>query len=414
VGDQLWAKIIGPAACGKSTLCEALSVSIKYVKAKSTIRGFHSGYRMSSDGSEDNSLISELRDKTLVTKDGDTLLQSPNLGQILSEARDIYDSVSRTHYRNKASKDYSGVRMTWLLCGTSSLRALDSSELGERFLDCVIMEKIDPDLEDEILWRVANRADRAMSFEASSSADTHYDQDLVHAMQLTGGYVNYLREHAQSLLDATKTPSSALQQCVKLGKFTAYMRARPSRKQDESAERELAARLVSQMVRLAKCLAVVLNKPRVDEDVMRRVTQVALDTARGKTLEIASKLYKEGRVGMYQASIAHELSEAAEEKLKSTLLFMRKIGIIERYIKKSTVVRSMARLRLTEDMALLFEQVSEIAGYNVPERYAPRRGQGVDYVVDASQSENRPEPSTRRAAARRANPQNGESDAKDN
>src|SRR5690606_14950694 len=120
------------------------------------------------DGSgEDYSLISKLGGKTLVVKDGDTLLQSPNLGQILSEARDLYDTVSRSSYRTKqGGRDYQGVRMTFILCGTSSLRKIDSSELGERFLDCVIMEGIDNDLEDEILWRVANRVERNMGVEA--------------------------------------------------------------------------------------------------------------------------------------------------------------------------------------------------------------------------------------------------------
>src|SRR5690606_35550052 len=142
---------------------EAISVNQDYVVAKSTIRGFHSGFKTDGNGEEDNSLIDQIRDKTLVTKDGDTLLQSPNLGQILSEARDLYDSTSRTHYRNKMSRDYAGVRMTWLLCGTSSLREIDQSELGERFLDCVLMDDIDDELEDAILWRVANRVDRNMS-----------------------------------------------------------------------------------------------------------------------------------------------------------------------------------------------------------------------------------------------------------
>ena len=117
VGDQLWVKIIGPASCGKSTLCEALSVNDKYILAKSTIRGFHSGYKSDRDGTEDNSLIVQVRNKTLITKDGDTILQSPNLGQILSDARDLYDCTTRSHYKNKMGKDYVGVRMTWILCG---------------------------------------------------------------------------------------------------------------------------------------------------------------------------------------------------------------------------------------------------------------------------------------------------------
>ena len=109
LGDQLWIKVIGPAACGKSTLCEALSINREHIIAKSTIRGFHSGFKTSGgeNGEEDNSLAAKLFDKTLITKDGDTLLQSPNLSQILSEGRDLYDGTSRTHYRNKMSKEYS-------------------------------------------------------------------------------------------------------------------------------------------------------------------------------------------------------------------------------------------------------------------------------------------------------------------
>ncbi len=152
VGDQLWIKIMGPAACGKSTLCEALSTNTVYIIAKSTIRGFHSGWK--SDSGEDTSLIAQASGKTLITKDGDTLIQAPNIGQILAEGRDIYDTTSRSHYRNDQGKDYIGQRMTWILCGTASLRCIDQSELGERFLDCVIMDSIDDELEDEILWRV--------------------------------------------------------------------------------------------------------------------------------------------------------------------------------------------------------------------------------------------------------------------
>ena len=120
IGDPLWIKVIGPAACGKSTLCEALSINTEYILAKSTIRGFHSGYSTDGDTKTDHSLIPLVRGKTLVTKDGDTLLQLPNLPQILSEGRDLYDGTSRTHYRNAMGKDYTNVKMTWLLCGTNS------------------------------------------------------------------------------------------------------------------------------------------------------------------------------------------------------------------------------------------------------------------------------------------------------
>jgi hypothetical protein len=324
IGDQLWVKIIGPASCGKSTLCEAVSANHEYVLAKSTIRGFHSGF---GDGTEDNSLVAQVGGKTLVTKDGDTLLQSPNLGQILAEARDLYDCTSRTHYRNKTSRDYEGVRMTWLLCGTASLRQIDSSELGERFLDCVVMDGIDDDLEDEIMWRVANRADRNLSIEANGKPETHQEPAMTLVMQMTGGYVGYLRENAIKLLTSVENPDWAKRRCARLGKFVAYMRARPSKHQDETNEREFGARLVSQHVRLAKCLAVAINHSVIDKEVMDRVRKVSLDTARGPTLLIAQRLLGVA-AGMEVKGLALAINQT-EDKVRPLLRFMRQIGIIQ-------------------------------------------------------------------------------------
>lgn len=356
IGDQLWIKIIGPAACGKSTLCEAVSVNRKFVLAKSTIRGFHSGFKSDAKGEEDNSLVAQLRGKTLVTKDGDTLLQSPNLGQILSEARDLYDSTSRTHYRNKMGKDYQGVRMTWILCGTASLRSIDSSELGERFLDCVIMEGIDDDLEDEISWRVANRAKRNVSVIADGKLETQHDTDLVRAMQLTGGYINYLCDNSASLLGKIDFDDDRTRSCARLAKFVAYMRARPSIKQEESAEREFSSRLTSQLVRLAMCVAAVLGKRDVDDEVMTRTRKVALDTARGRTLELCKHLHKAGSDGLDTRALAIYTNQT-EDREAALLRFLRKIGAVEMFRKEANGIKGKSRWRLTGKLWRLYEEV---------------------------------------------------------
>lgn len=329
VGDQLWLKIIGPPSCGKSTLSEALSVNRHYVLAKSTIRGFHSGYREGGDKKKDNSLIPLIMGRTFVLKDGDTLLQSPALGQILSEARDLYDSVSRSHFKNNTGRDYEGIRMTWLLCGTSSLRTIDSSELGQRFLDCVIMEKIDPDLEDEILIRQAYKASEHATMEVNPDDNTtHYSPELLEAMQLTGGYVSWLRENAYSHLNEISLTTDRLMQCKDYGKFVSFMRSRPSNHQNEEATRELAARLVSQHVRLARFLALVLNKKSVDQEVIGLVRQVAMDTGRGIVLQIARLLYGQGRSGLPIKSL-HLYLNCTEAELRKLLRFLRAIDMVE-------------------------------------------------------------------------------------
>ena len=356
LGDQLWVKIIGPASCGKSTLCEAVSVNTKYVMAKSTIRGFHSGFSHGDGDNNDHSLISKVAGKTLVTKDGDTLLQSPNLPQILSEARDVYDTVSRTSYRNSQSKDYQGIRMTWILCGTSSLRSIDASELGERFLDCVIMDGIDEDMEDEIIWRVVNRANRNLSLSAEEKLESQHDPNMLKAMQLTGGYVGYLRENASALLAACEISEENLRSCGRFGKFVAYMRARPSTRQDENAEREFAARLASQHVRLAKCVAVVLNKSEVDDEALAVARKVCLDTARGQVLEIVKHLYACKEDGADLQNISLSVGRDAA-KTKTLLRFMRMIRILETVQKSKRGVKQQLCWRLTDYLRKLYEQV---------------------------------------------------------
>lgn len=355
VGDQLWVKVMGPASCGKTTLCEAISVNKRYVIAKDNIRGFHSGFS-TSNPNEDSSLIVEASGKTLVTKDGDTLLNSPNLGQILSEGRALYDGSSRAHYRNKMGKDYVGVRMTWLLCGTSSLKSIDQSELGERFLDCVVMEEIDDELEDEILWRIVNRAERNLSVESNSDAESRHEPELVNAMQLTGGYINYLCEDASVLFESIYTPEGVKRLCTRYAKFVAYMRARPSDKQDELAEREMAGRLTSQHMRLAKCLAAVMNRKEVDSDVMAKVYRVAMDTSRGPILDITKQLY-EADGGIEALAISLYLG-GDDGKVRKLLRFMKRIGAAESFsVKKKGIRRTGTKWRLTPTLTRLYKKV---------------------------------------------------------
>ena len=360
MGDQLWIKVVSPASSGKSTLCEAIGVNKEYVISKDTFTGLTSGYQTNDDGSENLSLVTKLRDKTLIINDGDTLLQLSNLPQVISQLRAFYGRNLRTDYKNKMSADHEGYNTTIILSGTSSMRKLDQSELGERFLDVVIMEKIDTELEDEVLWRVANRTDRNMSLEVGSDSKTQNEPELIRVMQLTGGYVSYLRENATAVMAATETPEWAIRQCTRMGKFVAYMRARPNYRQEETAEREFAARLVSQLVRLAKCLALVLNRDEVDEQVMERVKRVSLDTARGQTLSIASYLFMAEPKGCTIQSIALQISES-EDKARLLLRFLIKIGVVrmiaQKSIKGKTVVSGTKRWRLTEELNKLYQDV---------------------------------------------------------
>jgi hypothetical protein len=354
--DQLWFKIVGPPSCGKSTLSEALSINEKYVIAKSTIRGFHSGYKTDREGEEDHSLIVKCIGKTLITKDGDALLQAPNLAQILSEARDIYDGVSRAHYRHGLNRDYKG-RMTWLICGTNTLRALDKSELGERCLDVVIMDQIDEETEMDIATRKAFETRHNLGLEYNEEAKEGHSVELVKAYRLTGGYINWLRSNINQKLAELLISDEVLHQLTQLAKFVSFMRARPSAKQQEAESRELSGRLVGQFTRLAACLAVVLNRPSIDDNVMERVTKVAVDTARGQTMEICRKLQATAREGL-EVSAIMMLVSIPEERARQLLSFLRKIGALEHFVfTNEHGIRSNPRWRLTESLHKLWANV---------------------------------------------------------
>jgi len=356
-GDQLWCKIVSPPSCGKSTLCDAIDIS-NHVYSQSKMKGFHSGYKSDKDGEEDNSLIVRINNKTLVTKDGDTLLSTAGLENILAEARDVYDGNTSAGYLNGVNRSYSGIRMTWLLCGTASLRALDSTELGARFIDYVIMNEIDRDTEDIVCDMVFDRTDRNMSEGCDTDSPNLADKEMVKAQAMTGGYVNYLRKNVKELMRGVKA-SRYKEQIIALAKYVAFFRNRPSRAQTEEVQREFAARLTSQYARLAKCLAVVMNKKEVDEKVMVVVRKSAMDTARGITQEIATEIYEQQSTTIQGLATA---TATPESEIRKWLRFLAKTDVVKQYNVKpkgKNSVRPKKKWKLKPHITELFDYVYE-------------------------------------------------------
>ena len=89
---------------------------------------------------------------------------------------------------------------------------------------------------------------------------------------------------------------------------------------------------------MASCLAVVLNKLLVDDDVLRIVRKIALDTAIGHSLNIVRwmcspnpkanyKLYQES--GGLMSQTLEMWSGMTPERMQKYLMFLRKIGVLE-------------------------------------------------------------------------------------
>jgi phage-related protein len=354
--EQLWIKVVSPASTGKTTLVEALAICKDYVYSKDTMTGLFSGFQTDVEGKEDLSMIPKINGKTLVIKDGDTILQNPAMSQILSQFRALYDRALRTQFKNKMSRDYEDINTTVILCGTSSIRKLDQSELGERFLDVVIMEEIDPSFEDDIQDRVIARM-----FDEQEDGDDHAEH-MSNAKRLTGGYVRFLRYTAPTEWKRVHVPPWARSEVKRLALLVAHMRARPSARQHETTEREMSPRLTMQIGRLAKCLAIVLNKAEVDEDVMTRVRRCAVDTARGDTMRIATAVRESPRTEGVTSSALDVRTGIGTSKLRELIRFLVSIKVLEKFQWRDPLnlrvnAATQTRYRLTERIEEIFSTV---------------------------------------------------------
>jgi hypothetical protein len=161
------------------------------------------------------------------------------------------------------------------------------------------------------------------------------------AHALTGGYVDWLRAHIEEELGNVEIDMEAEDRCMDLAELSANLRARPcmdKRKVETHDTKELPTRLTRQNIRLASCLAVVLNKRSVDSEVLRIVRKVAMDTAHGHSLNIcrwlcgnnpkvSGRTYQE--CGGLMIKSLMNWTGMSEEKLTTYLLFLQKIDVMD-------------------------------------------------------------------------------------
>ena len=330
-GDGLF--LLGDFTVTHNTrLCDALLVSRKCVPLEH-LKGFYSGYTDSTG--EDFSLLARVNRKTLITPEMDVMMGDPNFVKLMSEARRIFDGTGGASYKNrKEDLRYTGLRTPWIAAGTPALLDSDQSRIGDRFLK-VYVDRPSADEQRSILMRAGYAELGGVVQTSNGRAEGQMSAEMARAYALTGGYVDYLRGNAAELLSAVQQDAEqVVERCATLAEFTALLRARPNadpRKQEGEVVVELPSRLTKQFVRLAKCLAVVLCRPEIDDDVLRLVRTVALDTARGRTMEIVRHLYNAGAVGLSLAELAGK-THHGQEREGAMLAFLRHptLGVAQR------------------------------------------------------------------------------------
>ena len=339
-GNQLFLQLVGSAGSGKTTLCDGLLVS-KHCHNLEHLTGFHSGWKLPEDGEKDCSLIARINGKTLVTPEADVMLSSPRFVELMGQQRRIFDGKSGATYKN-TDKDtmHVGLRTHWIMAGTPAMMDHDQSHLGDRFVRFIIADPEDGE-KRAILKRAAQSERAAMLGSANGTAGSVVDPRTRLAYALTGGYVDWLRANVEEKLSQVDVSDAAEDYCLDLSELSADLRARPNedrRKVETHDTKELPTRLARQNVRLASCLAVVLNKRSVDSDVLRILRKVALDTAAGHSLNIAQWLCSQNPKGngrSYQEcgglmpGILESWTGMTPDRLTKYLLFLRKIDVLE-------------------------------------------------------------------------------------
>lgn len=368
--NQLFLRVIGDPGSAKTRLCKGLLVS-KHCKLLLHLKSFHSGYKSFKPGEEnlDFSLVSRISGMCLITPEADALTLGKNSEEIDSQVRQIFDGESGNTYGNESDeRHYKGLRSPWIQAGTPALMDKDQSRLGDRFLR-VRIEQPDEDTKRTILRRALRNERMAVCQSSNGTESSIIPPKLRKAYAITGGYVNWLRTNIDEKISVIEKNMSdyAEDLCIDLGMFTAEMRARPNmdgKKLETFPSKELPTRLVSQLGRLALCVAAVLNKTTVDNEVMKVIKKVALDTSYGHTLNIVTWLCSRNPKSHIEPNPTYQESGGVSERtlavwcnmtpdrMLAYLMFLRKIGVVE-----VTQVRQVTHWTLTDRMYKLYLRI---------------------------------------------------------
>lgn len=341
-GQQIFLLFIGSPGSGKTRLTDALLVSKKCYLVEH-ITGFISGWK-GTDG-KDCSTYERANHKTWITPEGDTVMSSPSFDQLMAQQRRAFDGSTRATYKNQSEdKDYKGLRCPWILAGTPAMLKRDQSTLGDRFLK-LMLGTPDEDEKGKILLKAIFTELSSVTQSSNGVAEKTLEPRIARAYRMTGGYVDYLRTNADQIINAVTQSTPDLQKlayiCKDLAEFTAKMRGRPDpstliAKARGVVEREVVHteeqpnRLGAQLSRLALCLAGAMGKTEtgVDEEVIHRVTRVALDTSEGITMEIVTRLKKQGATGMTTAVLSKVMHRAVEN-IEGFMRYLQRLKVVE-------------------------------------------------------------------------------------
>lgn len=319
-GDQLFLMVISNASGGKTEFCDGLTSS-KQCYQLEQLTGFFSGVK-DKEGN-DYSLITRVNKTCMVTSEGDVMMNNPQFSQIMAQQRRIFDGKASATYKTLLEdRFYEGLRLTWIIAGTHAIMERDQASLGDRFLK-IVMDSPSDKMRREIQNRISQTALDSVRQEAEGGKTK--EGKIREAQSKTGGYVDWLRANTSKLRDI-EVDDDYLTLCEDLAQLVAILRVRPPKNEHMEVTVEEPNRLTHQFVRLMVCLSLVLNKDKVDDEVMRRVTKVGLDTGRGVVLEILRLLHNSPNA--LRVRDVSDYTERTEDYCRKLLRFLAKIDVV--------------------------------------------------------------------------------------
>ena len=343
IGDQLMLMVIGMPGSGKSRFCDAMLVSKRYCRAVENMTGIISGWKTGQGGGKSHSLLERGNGQCWITSEADTMVKADGYAAMMGQIRRAFDGQTTASFKTMdEDMDFSALRFTWIKAGTPAMLTRDNAGLGDRFLK-VRMTSPTKRQSRAIVSHVA----RAAWDDVLEVADGERQMNPAYqrAYALTAGYLEHLMDSMDVRLTKVQPDAEVLERVEVLAHRVAFFRSRPDPDEEVDTVVEQPTRVSSQLVRLTRCLAAVMGRETLDEDVDRCIMKVGTDSSQGSTWAIATILAEEGPTTYKALAIRTGKSEVL---IKSSMGWLKEIGIVELNSPSGSCRVNTASWKLTE------------------------------------------------------------------
>lgn len=286
-GDPVWMFLVAPPGSAKTELIQSLSQCEQvYPVSSLTPHSLISGATWT--GGADPSLIPKLDQKMLAIKDFTTIMEmrENEREEIFGILRDSYDGSCVKIFGNGVKRVYES-RFGVIAGVTPVIYHLDSQNqsLGERFLKFSIEENLRHRAEDDVISR--------------SISNIHFETEMrANIAKVVAQFINW--KCAEFDRAKIKLPSMTEQRKLRLiafAKFCARMRGSVSRDKyrtdmvQSRPSSEIGSRVGKQLSKCAQALALLNDRDHINDDDLRLVRKIMLDTISQKLEDIVHCIY---------------------------------------------------------------------------------------------------------------------------